>query len=309
MLRNTFLSVLTVLTVAAATQAAVTISGNMATDGVATPGLAGFKTYTITANSDDPITAVDFVGAGDNDPGTGRGFFGAMNQLTPPGGLSTVFQDANALIPILIPGANAQQDSQFSVLTAGVVVPPGLAEESGTLLQGAWAWSSPQGLSLPFAQIVIPDSNTNGVAFRGAITALVNGVQTDFNVSGTVGGGAPVTPPVVVDVNLGNRIRGGVITHQFTTSQGSAPITFGNLVSNGPGPLSNAPTLTGAGAFSWNSAGTNPLGTYTFDVTAMNAGGSDVGRLTVNLIPEPATVTMIGLAMIGFVGLGLRKRS
>jgi hypothetical protein len=308
MLRNTCLAVLTVLAVAAASEAAVTISGNLPANGVATPGLTGFKTYTLMANSDDPITAVDFVGDGNNDTASGRGFFGTMNQITLPAG-NTIFQDSNALIPLLVPGANAQQDSQFSVLTSAVVVPPGLQEETGSLLQAAYAWSVSPGNSIPLAQIVIPDTNMAGVNFRGAITALVNGVQTDFPISGMVGGGDTPVIPVVTDAPAGLAgTAGAQFSHQFATSAGTPPITWEGLTKvSGPSSL-NAPTLSPAGLFSWNAAQAQ-VGTFVWDVTARNAAGTDVGRISINIvIPEPATISLIGLAMVGLVGVFRRHR-
>jgi PEP-CTERM motif len=185
MLRNT-LAVLAVLGLAATSQAGFVIT----TSSQPTTGLAGFNTWTVTATSDNGgITAVDFVGSGANSGATAKGFFGAMNQVN-PFGLPSIFQDNNG---VMIPaGANVSQDSQFSVLSSAVVVPPGLAEEGPAILQAAWAWSSPQALSLPIAQIVIPIAATGTVNYRGTMTALVQGVQTDFDVNGTIGG--PVIP-------------------------------------------------------------------------------------------------------------------
>jgi hypothetical protein len=301
MLRNTFLSVLTCLALATVSQAAVTIESTS----VDTPGLTGFKTWTVTAVSTDPITAFDFVGDGSNDSATGRGFFGPLSQVGLPTG-PTIFEDGNVLIPIVGTPAGSQiaHDSQFKVLSSAVVVPPGLAEESATLLQATWAWSAAQGTSVPFAQIT-----TNGtVNFRGAVTALVNGVQTDFPVSGTLGGQAGVAP-VVVDAAIGDRIQGNQVSHQFTTSAGSPAPTWGSLtpVAGNPTPAT-PPTLTAGGLFTWDSR-QSPYGSYAWDVTATNATGSDVGRLSITLIvPEPATISLVGLMLVGLVSLGARKR-
>jgi hypothetical protein len=299
MLRNMCLAMLIVMGVAATSRAAVTISWTLAES----PGLAGFKTWTLAANSTDPIIAMDFAGDGSNGP---EGFLGTMNQIS-PAGLPTVFSDLNDLIPVVVPGANALQDSQFSVFSTQVVVRPQSAEEGPNSLQAAWAWSTPQGLTVPVAQIVTKANDI--VSFRGVITALVNGVETDFPVSGSVGFFVDPSPPIVDDVNLGNRIRGTTIAHQFVASGGEEPITWGNLVVNGPGAPANAPTLTAGGAFSWNSVGTDPLGIYTFDVTATNPLGSSVGQLTINLVPEPATVSQVGLVSIVLMGLGTRPTS
>ncbi len=90
-----------------------------------------------------------------------------------------------------------------------------------------------------------------------------------------------------MDVNSGDREQGSVISHTFTTSVGVPPITWGNLIASGPGSLVNAPSLTANGVFNWNSAG-SPLGQYNFDVTATNGFGSDVGRLSLNLVGQSA---------------------
>jgi hypothetical protein len=119
----------------------------------------------------------------------------------------------------------------------------------------------------------------------------------------SVEGSVPL-PPVVVDSNLGNRLRGSTIDHTFTTSHGDSPITWDNLLVSGTGTPAIPPTLTPGGAFTWDSTG-SPLGQYNFDVTATNATGSDVGRLSLNLIavPEPATTTLTGVAILAFFGL------
>ena len=61
MIRKAFFALMAVLVVAASSQAGVTITS----DGVATPGLAGFKTFTLTATSDvagEFISVIDFIG-------------------------------------------------------------------------------------------------------------------------------------------------------------------------------------------------------------------------------------------------------
>jgi hypothetical protein len=143
----------------------------------------------------------------------------------------------------------------------------------------------------------ISDYNTGAFAqvrFGTDSAALVNGDA--FGTGGAVGSisidAPPTTPPVVVDVNLGDRTNGSIINHTFSTSTGDLPITWSNLLATGPGALVNAPSLTPGGGFNWNSTG-SPLGLYNFDVTATNAGGSDVGRLSLNLVspaPEPPAV-------------------
>jgi hypothetical protein len=142
-------------------------------------GLPGFTTHTLTATSDvsgELIHAVDFVGDGNNDPATGKGFFGPMYQHTFP--LPAIFKPDGIppLIPDLFP---SRDDSQFLVGSTTVVVPPGLAEEGPNLLQAAWAWSTPIGQSFELAQIVVSNASTTPVTYRGTFAVTRNGFIVD----------------------------------------------------------------------------------------------------------------------------------
>ncbi len=193
MLRNTTFAVLTVLGLAGAAQAAVIVTSSA---GVDVPGLPGFKSFTITATSNvqgEQIQGVDFAGDGSNDPVNGKGFFGAMNQLGPPV-LNTTYQDNNALLGIVNPGHSAAEDSQFLIATnaSNIAHPNGLDEEGPTILQGIWAWTDPQGQSVNFAQLVIPDAAQGTVTFRGSFSLNTPGGIVDSAISsGTVGGAIP----------------------------------------------------------------------------------------------------------------------
>ena len=112
----------------------------------------------------------------------------------------------------------------------------------------------------------------------------------------------PPLPPIVVDAALGGLILpGSLVTHQFTTSFGDLPVTLRNLVAIRP--TVNPPTLTESGLFSWQTTKLDGAGHYQFDVTATNAGGSDVGRLTLRLaiIPEPSAVLLVSLGIGTFI--------
>jgi hypothetical protein len=97
----------------------------------------------------------------------------------------------------------------------------------------------------------------------------------------------------VVDVNLQDRQRGGLITTQFLSWAGT-PTSWDNLTVSGPNGAAsiNAPALSNSGQFSWQTDPTDVLGTYHFDVRATNVTGSDTGRLTVNLVPEVPPVVV-----------------
>jgi hypothetical protein len=150
-------------------------------------------------------------------------------------------------------------------------------------------------LALRVGDLIIADwdGNSPNVHFGTASSPPVpGGIPGGSGAVGTitVSGDPPPVPPVVVDLNLGNRVQGSLIDHTFTTSAGAPPISWSNLIVGGPGVPANPPSLSSAGAFNWNSAG-SPLGQYNFDVTATNLGGSDVGRLSLNLVsPAPVPV-------------------
>jgi hypothetical protein len=108
----------------------------------------------------------------------------------------------------------------------------------------------------------------------------------------------PPTPPYVVDVEVvGETLPGSLVTHQFTTSFDELPVTWHNVVPTRS--TVNPPTITEDGLFNWQTSKLDGSGTYHFDVTATNAVGSDVGRLTVRLsfIPEPPTLALVWLGI------------
>jgi hypothetical protein len=117
----------------------------------------------------------------------------------------------------------------------------------------------------------------------------------------------PAIPPFVVEVDLaGEILPGSLVTHQFTTSFGDLPITWGDLVPTRS--TVNPPTLSESGLFSWQTSKLDGSGIYHFDVTATNAGGSDVGRLILRLaiIPEPSALALTVIA--GSLLSWLRRR-
>jgi hypothetical protein len=155
----------------------------------------------------------------------------------------------------------------------------------------------------------IADFNGNfaEVRFGTHNAPLVNG--DDFGASGLVGTldtcciEAPLIP---VDANLGDRPRGSIVDHTFTVSSSAGSVTWSNLVVNGPGTPTSAPSLSADGRFLWNSAN-SPLGTWNFDARVTDQFGSAVGHLTVNLVvPEPGAALLAGLAAIACVALSRR---
>jgi hypothetical protein len=130
-----------------------------------------------------------------------------------------------------------------------------------------------------------------------------------------IGGGTPVNlPPIVGDLGplVGDQSANG--PNVPTIVSGTLPAEDDGGVANlswmfdgastGPAAPLNAPSLDPAtGLFSWDVNGQKG-GLYTFPIKATDAGGlSDGGIMSVQVIvPEPATVCLIGLALVGFAG-------
>ncbi|HEX2477317.1 MAG TPA: hypothetical protein VHK01_21350, partial [Lacipirellulaceae bacterium] len=122
MLRHVIAAAVILMSLAPPSTAAVTISASASP----TQGLPGYNTWLLRAHSDAPMQGFDFAGDKSNDPATGRGFFGPMNQIN-PFAHPTIFSDNNIVIDVIV--GSSSWDSQFLVNTRDIVVPAFFAEE------------------------------------------------------------------------------------------------------------------------------------------------------------------------------------
>jgi len=155
--------------------------------GIDAPGLAGYKTYTLTATSDaGKIIGFNFDSSG----GSGLGFVGAMAQAN-PFGATTVFNDTPEA-QYTAAGNNIKSDSHFLIKGAdGIAVN---ALETPTTLGAAWNISNTGNATsaMAFAQLVIPAGGT--VSYLGDFT-----VETPTgNVLERVAGVVPIPEPATL---------------------------------------------------------------------------------------------------------------
>jgi len=326
MLRNTFFAVLTVLAAAASSQAAIMLqasdptpleNGNLVSRMISAVGTAGEMINTF---SNPVITPA----------GGGKGVHNVAQAFTMGGTPSRAEHT-----PALYNAAWAPYDTYFLFdATNSLSLGPNFEETNDGTTTGM--------LSLP-ATPAAPSSGFGGVTSQAAssklFTTAANNVQFlqvvmaagemaslslrvignggdavgDFTGANAfiIGGGVTPNPVVATDANLGD-VADAIITHQFAATGGTAPLTWSNLslVAGSPTPAV-APTLSSSGAFEWHTIGSTRPGTYSWNATvtdSANPATTDLATLTLNLVvPEPATMSLVGLAMVGLVGFARRR--
>jgi hypothetical protein len=216
-----------------------------------------------------------------------------------------------------------QPDSQpvglFDIMSASGIfnatpatMPPGsLGFDVNSATRKSWAALSVSAINANHSLGAIAAPGLTQAFLLGDLTVTMSGGFGTNNRDGDlVYVGGAVGPDIQL-VNLGEYLSTNAITQQLNAANGAGG-TWSALTSSAGNP-SQAASLSPAGVFTWNPLGSQrgPKGNgvvYSWRATVTTAGGTDTDvALTLSLIPEPATVSLIGLAMIGLVGLVRRR--
>jgi hypothetical protein len=328
MLRNTFFAVLTVLAAAASSQAAIMLQGTM------TPLDSGLESWRLNAMS----TAGEVIN-GVNNPSVVAGNSGG----TADAGLHQVWQPLLGATPtrgdqsaLAFSDAWRPYDSYFffdstnSLSVGGQFTetnnetggkpdlpagPAGPARSGyGTMgFSGASASkgftiaSGLQGTNVPLGQFILKQGEQAMVSLGVLDNSGGNTRIENF----MLGGGGVVMNPIIDNVNLGDQTA-AIINHTFVPAAGSGPITSWSIAPTTGSPAVAA-TISPTGVFQWHTIGSARSETgvpYSWTITATGEAGTtpDTGVLSLELVvPEPATMSLIGIAMVGLVGFARRR--
>lgn len=225
-------------------------------------------------------------------------FDGRFQGGTTNGGGPTVSEETHFINP-------SNYNDKFAAVGANVF---------STVAQGTFTYSGgahPMTLSLTSSPAI-----TLVAGFDGVSQVISQQPTTVVNSTITFTTGDPNTPtntaPSITNEPVGEQATGlnRTFMYQFLatdTETPSGPFTW-SIDSFAGGPAPNAPSIDTTGKFSWNTTGAQGGGTnYTAVVRVTDGGGLfDTATMVIN-VPEPGSLVLAGLSVIGIVTSRRRK--
>ncbi|HVF63595.1 MAG TPA: PEP-CTERM sorting domain-containing protein [Casimicrobiaceae bacterium] len=171
----------------------------------------------------------------------------------------------------------------------------------------------------PSGNIGADVSFSGNIFARNAAGQQVAQVEFEWLFDGVAQGSTNLAP--VGNDAIINALLGSTVNHTFTATDDGNPNPPGSLtwlfLSFLGGGAVNAPTFNPATQqFTWDSTG-SPAGQYVAQVQVSDSALTDIVLLTINVgqqppppgkIPEPGTLSLLGLALAG-LGFGIRRKT